>query len=394
MRENRLSRHVDIGSDNFDAFVQVAQFQSPAWVAGATQQIPIDRLPSVADGMPLHVSCIDCEICLTVTDDDDTEEPGINLIDCLENLRIRDILGNEIVNLRGRHLQMLIKMATGWRHADPAALPGTDDGSHTRSIQFRIPFHGGPGGILSMRKFKDAWLTVDRIRGVPVELTWSAAAYPTSGAVITNAVLTMSFKMVPYKTPVVGSDIRYSYIDQANVANGPLEFPIKGQAVHTAGVMRPDRAHGGGVWTNFTVNQFGFLSQSTLFQQVEGWNEGSALDVAQMEPIAAPVFGVPVVYQDRRFDITGVVTFQMGRLVCQSVHTEPDPLELMMLEVYDTRDLALKLMGRPQTVFQGARYTVADYAAKNQPGRGGPGVGGAVASKLNHLLSQQLRRNK
>ena len=111
-----------------------------------------------------------------------------------------------------------------------------------------------------------------------------------------------------------------------------------------------------------------------------------------MEPIAAPVFGIPIVYQDRRGDITGVVTFQLGRMVYQSVHTEPDPLELMLCEVYDTRDLALKLMGRPQTIFQGAQFAVADYAAKNQPGRGGRGVGTQVASKLNHLLSQQLRR--
>ena len=129
------------------AFVQVAQLQSPAWVAGATQQIETDRLPSVADGMPLHIACIDCEICLNVTDDDDTEEPGVNLIDCLDQLVIRDILGNEIVRLSGRHLQMLIKMGTDWRHADPAALPGTGSGALVRSIQFRIPFHGGAGGI-------------------------------------------------------------------------------------------------------------------------------------------------------------------------------------------------------------------------------------------------------
>lgn len=366
----------------------IAHFQTPAWAANATQEIRTDRLPSTLDGMPAHIVSIDCKLALTITDSSESGGQGWDIYNTISRLRIRDVLGNEILHLRGRHLRALMKQVRGWRHPDPTDLPATGSGSLTRVLEFQVPFHGEDGGILGSMEYDDYWLPVDRIRGVPIEVQWSAADYGTAGdAEVTDATLYMNFVLKPYKTVVVGADVRWGFLDQA--ASAALHVPLKGKALHSLGVMIQDLDHTD--FTDFTIQDFAYMNRANLWQLVSAWNTRCALDVAQFEAIADPEF-IPVIFQDRRDAVTGLVMFPLGRLELQTTTTATEAFELMTCEIFDTQDLCRKLMGRPQTVFQGANLAVPKYAKKNQPGRNGRGANQRVANRLNHLLAHQLRR--
>lgn len=285
-----------------------------------------------------------------------------------------------------------MKLCRGWQHDDPADLPGNDSGSLTRTLEFSIPFHGRHGGVLGSRAYDDYWLPVDRIRGVPIEVEWAPAAVFDNAGDITDAVLYINPVLMPYRSVVVGADIRWHYLDMAPSA--AVHMPLRGKALHSAGIMANtgEYSHPAATWTQFSLEEFSFLSRVTLPQLVGAWNSRCAQCVPEHEPIADPQF-IPIVFQDKRGSVTGLPMFPLGRVELNVTSTETETWEMIMAEVFDTQDLAQKLMGRPQTVFQGARRAVAKYSEKNQPGRQGRGTGPSsrVATRLNHLLAHQLR---
>lgn len=366
----------------------VKHLQSPAWAAGATQQILTDRIPATLTGMASHVVRMDIKVVLSVEDSSAVAVPGADLWDAINLFTFRDVLSNTIIRLRGRHLRTIIKAVKGWRHADPAALPGTDSGTLERMLECSIPFHGLPGGVAGFESYKDMLLPVDRFRTVPIEVEWSAATPATwVDASINSATMYISFVCLPYREPVMGADLRYSFID-IGAAERTLDFPVKGTAIHTAIITNTGRNLG--TYTDFTVDELQYLSQAQLWQITAAWNNGTALDVAQHEVITAPEFA-PIVFQGRSYNVTGVVPFPTGRMQLQVTSTNALLQELVVAELFDSRELAEKFKGRPMTVFASTAFAKADYAKKNQPRVGG-GTAAPVAARLNRLLPQKMRR--
>jgi len=198
----------------------------------------------------------------------------------------------------------------------------------------------------------------------------------------------ISFVTLPYREPILGADLRYSFID-VGAAERTLDFPVKGTAIHTAILTNVDRNLA--TYTDFTVDELQFLSQAQLWQLTAGWNNGTALDVAQHETITAPEF-VPIVFQGRSYNITGVVPFPTGRMQLQVTSTNALLQELVVAELFDSRDMAEKFKGRPMTVFANTGFAKADYSKKNQPTPSGAGAAPAVAARLNRLLPQKMRK--
>jgi len=359
----------------------VTSLQSPARVAGATQDIPTDRLLSVVDGLPNHIFRMDCKLYVQYTPHATNDDGGEELYRLIANLTIRDIASNVILKLTGDDLRDVLHAVQGWRYADPADITG-GEAQATDLVHFSIPFHGGPGGVQGFREFKDNWLPVDRIRGISIEIEWASDAAHGMDATIDDAKLYISCQCVPYPAVIVGSDVRYSYLGGVPDAQ-QVEFPQTGLSFLYAGIHNAsDRDHSD--YTVVNCPDFNMLNNVSLWQLLDAWNACLAREQAMELSDTAPDF-LPIMFQDRRYSVLGAMTFPQGKARVDVTNTNAATQRLCMAQVHDTYELARQLAGTRSTVFQARRSAKPIYEKKN---RGS--VAPRKANVLNRLLGYKL----
>lgn len=351
------------------------------YAAAGQSQLDLRRFLQTADGMPLHLTCIDLKLLVDITPHAGNDTPGSELSTLIDRIVLKDCLSNDVVNIRGRHLRTLVKAARGWAHADPAALTAGGDQT-TLTIPFSIPFHGDEGGILGFREFVDCIQPMDRFRETVMLIYWANGI--ASGATINSASLHVSFRLLPLPEVVQGADIRWTYIDHAD--DPTVEFPVNGIAYHTAIIQNSDLDHVD--YTVLSVDEFSYLSQVNGWQLVSAWNEACCEDVGQHELITAPQF-MPVIYQDKRYSVQGAITFPGNKMIVRTTNTHGATQDLGMVQIHDSMDLAGKLAGRTGTVYQLATAHYPKFAKKNFSG-----VEAQKASRLVRMLGRKMIRTR
>jgi hypothetical protein len=347
------------------------------WAASGRSQIDTDQLPQLIEGLPAHFPAIDLKLVVTVDDDDDTVTPGAALWDVIDQLVIVDIKSQEMVRLRGRHLARMQKLVTGSRFAYPANLPGTSAGSLSRTLQARIPFHGGVGGITGFQKYIDPIQPIDRIRGKTITVNWGPAALST-GATITAATLYLSFPIVPMKELIQGADIRYYFEDQADRQQYILSSR---EAYYVAmAVANEDRSHAD--YAEFNILERNLLSLVAPWQLVHSWNLDVCFDQAQYEAVADPEF-IPLLWQQRQ---SALMTVRFLRqITVRTTNTNADDSEWLFACIYPTQDLVHKLAQTQNTAYGGVKASKPMLSAKNIDS-----VGRARLAELQGLTAHKL----
>lgn len=331
------------------------------WATGGNSSIPLKELLSSVAGNILHLSGINIELSLNITPHESADTPGSVLCRVMDRFILRDINGEEIINLKGEDFRTLIKGATGWRYPDPTALtPG--GGAETPVVSLYIPFHGGRRGVLGYRKHCDLVQPIDRFRDTTLQIQWLLAGGLTGEPTINSCVARISFESVALPYLKQGADIRYGFIDLADAQ--VIDIPQLGRAFHTVLISNPDKAHND--YTQIHVQELNFLNNVRPNDLIRCWNRASALDSTEQEN---PLIGefVPIVFQGASlYGVQGLMSFGGGELNIQATNTNQSDQHVTKLEVHSSDALNRALARRRGTVYEVAKSARAGFSDKNQ----------------------------
>jgi hypothetical protein len=294
-----------------------------------------------------------------------------------------------VVDLYGHQLRTHLKAITGsvggGAYADPAVI-SSGSGSVTRRCYFRIPFHGGHGGVLGYRGFEDLLQPCDRFREAdPIVIDWGSATpfEAASTGTITAATLELSAVIEPLSDLIQGVDLRHIRGRQGD--DQLIRVPLNGIRVHTVALTNTDLDHSD--YTVVTVRPISYLTNKRPRALIAAWNGFAGLRaMADQENPRVGEF-LPIVWPHRKGKLLNCKGFAEGTLEVELTNTHATTQYFSHAQVFNTSRLASLGLRTQGTIYWGRRLVKPRYSSKNQAS-----VEANKGAFLEALLPQKLVR--
>jgi hypothetical protein len=344
--------------------------EQAAWSASGRSTIKLNRLPRLIAGGAAHIVGVEFKLVETITAGGaGVDTLGTYMVRAIDELKLTDSLGIEVIRIKGHQVRTLLKALTGRNgggHADPADVAAAGGAGNSRTVRFFVPFvgEGGPvpNGVRGFRKWSDLIQPVDRFIGENAELviSWGPAACFNAGT-LTAATLTVTPFMLPMTEMVQGADLRLSY--QTQGAGQRFDATLRGSKLLAALMTNPDLDHSD--YTQLDMRD-SLLVRADPVERIAAFNAMSLHDATEYLSLTAPEF-LPIVFPYPGQGLTKVLGFKSPAQLQLEVTTAHATDQWMALaEIHDRAQLVENLRGSGVGDYRRAMASTVKYANKNE----------------------------